>query len=459
MTRRRSLSVVFGFVLVVLLCGFVVLSKFAPQLVPGLLDRESANPVELAALDAAPLADGTRGTDWPQWLGPTRDGRAPAGPLRTDWAAKPPKLLWSVPCGGGHSSFAVVSDLLVTQDYTGGVERVVGLNAGTGAIEWSVSVPVDYSGIDSNFANGPRATPSVVGGRVFAVTADGQLVAIDIPARGAAAAVAWKHDLIGEFAAPRPTWGVSRSPVAHGDTVVVQPGAKDAMLVAFDRATGAEVWRTPGDPLGYSSPTVATLGGVAQVIAVGGSKMVGADASTGRELWSVPWATQFNGNIATPIAVEDYVFVSSAYAKGCGLFRVVKSGDAFKAETVYFRPRRVMQNHHSNCVSRGGYLYGYDGDELKCVNLRKGEVVEGWEARDGANKPVAKGCVILAGDKLLGLTHAGTLFLADADPKEFTLRGELPGVLTGSRTWALPVLVGGKIYLRDDAKIVAYDAE
>ena len=424
---------------------------------PGVFDRESADPVELAALDAAPLAEGTRGTDWPQWLGPTRDGRAPAGPLRTDWAAKPPTLVWTTPCGGGHSSFAVVGDLLVTQDYAAGVERVLGLNKDTGAIEWSVSVPVDYSGIDRDFANGPRATPSVSGGFVFAVTADGQLLAVAVPAKGAAATVAWRHDLIGEYGAPRPTWGVSRSPVVHGDAVIVQPGAKDAMLVAFDRATGAELWRTPGDPLGYSSPTVATLAGVAQVVAVGGSKMVGADASTGRELWSVPWSTQFNGNVATPIAVEDYVFISSAYAKGCGLFRVVKSGDNFKAETVYFRPRRVMQNHHSNCVSRGGYLYGYDGDELKCVNLRKGEVVEGWEARDDANKPVAKGCVVLAGDKLLGLTQTGTLFLADADPAEFTLRGQLPGVLTGSRTWALPVLVGGKIYLRDDSKIVAYD--
>jgi len=453
MTRRRSLSVAFGFVLVVLLCGLLVVSR----LVPALFDRESADPVELAALEAAPLAEASRGTDWPQWLGPTRDGRAPAGPLRTDWATKPPKLLWSTPCGGGFASFAVVGDLLVTQDYADGVERVLGLDRRTGAVAWSVSVPVDYAGFDPNFANGPRATASVAGGRVFAVTADGQLLAIDVPARGATAAIAWRHDLLGEFGSPRPTWGVSRSPVVHGDTVIVQPGAKGAMLVAYDRATGAEVWRTPGDPLGYSSPTVATIGGVAQVVAVGGTRMVGADAGTGRELWSVPWATQFNGNIATPIAVEDYVFISSAYAKGCGLFRVSPSGDAFKAETVYFRPRRVMQNHHSNCVSRGGFLYGYDGDELRCVNLRKGTVVEGWDALDGANKPVGKGCVVLAGDKLLGLTQTGTLFVADADPAAFTLRGELPGVLTGSRCWALPVLVGGRVYLRDDAKIVAYD--
>jgi len=453
MTRVRSLSVVAGFVLVVAIVALILVARQ----VPALLDREAANPVELAALGAAPLPEATRGSDWPQWLGPTRDGRAPDGPLRTDWAARPPKLLWSTPCGGGFSSFAVVGDLLVTQDHAAGVERVLGLDKNTGTITWSVSVPVDYSGFDSNYANGPRATPSVAGGRVFAVTADGQLLAIDTPAKGAEATVAWRHDLLGDFGSPRPTWGVSRSPLVHGDTVIVQPGAKGAMLVAYSRATGEEVWRTAGDPLGYSSPTIATLGGVAQVVAVGGTKMVGADAATGRELWSVPWATQFNGNVATPIAVDDYVFISSGYAKGCGLFRVAKSGDGFLAEAVYFRPRRVMQNHHSNCVSRGGFLYGYDSDELKCVDLRKGEVVEDWRALTAENRPVTKGCVILAGDKLLGLTQTGTLFVADADPKAFMLRGELPGALTGSRTWSLPVLVGGRLYLRDDTKIVAYD--
>ncbi len=453
MSRLRSLLVVAGFVLVVALVALLLVGRQ----VPALHDREAANAVELAALDAAPLTEATRGNDWPQWLGPTRDGRAPDGPLRADWAAKPPTLVWSTPCGGGHSSFAVVGNLLVTQDYAAGVERVLGLDKRTGAIEWSVSVPVDYSDFQSDHANGPRATPSVAGGRVFAVTADGQLLAIDVPAKGVAATVAWRHHLIDDFGASKPTWGVSRSPLVHGDAVIVQPGAKSAMLVAYSRATGEELWRTAGDPLGYSSPTIATFGGVAQVVAVGGAKMVGADAAAGRELWSVPWATQFNGNVATPIAVDEYVFISSGYAKGCGLFRVVKSGDGFKAESVYYRPRRVMQNHHSNCVTRGGYLYGYDADELKCVNLRKGEVVEGWVALTAANKAVTKGCVVLAGDKLLGLTQTGTLFLADADPKAFTLRGELPGVLSGSRCWSLPVLVGGSVYLRDDSKIVAYD--
>jgi outer membrane protein assembly factor BamB len=463
MSRRRSLASVFGFVLVVAVAAVLTLARVYPHLFfPGLFERERANPAELAALADAPLTPPERGTGWPQWLGPTRDGRAPDGPLNADWAAKPPKLLWTTPCGGGHSSFALVNGLLVTQDYSAGNERVIGLDAATGAARWTVTVPVNYDGFDATYANGPRATPSIDGDRVYAVTADGQLLAIDIPATGTptppdGANVAWRHDLIAKYDAPKPTWGVARSPLVHRGTVIVQPGAANAMLVAFDCGTGREVWRTPGDPLGYSSPTVARIAGVEQVVAVGGTKVVGADARGGAELWSVPWATQFNGNIATPLVVDDYVFVSSSYAKGCGLFHVVKKEDGFAAETVYFRPRRVMQNHHANCVARDGYLYGYDGDELKCVNLRKGEVVPDWDARDPSNKPLAKGCVILAGDKLLGLTHDGTLFLADADPKEFTLRGFLPGVLTGPRAWALPVLVNGRVYLRDDTKVVSYD--
>jgi hypothetical protein len=124
---------------------------------------------------------------------------------------------------------------------------------------------------------------------------------------------------------------------------------------------------------------------------------------------------------------------------------------------VYFRKARVMQNHHSTCVHRDGYLYGYDADTLRCVDLRKGEVVEDWDAHEvsgGRNK----GCVILADKLLLGLTQSGTLFLADADPEEFRLRGKLERVLSGSECWALPVLVDGRIYLRDGTKIVCLDA-
>ena len=153
----------------------------------------------------------------------------------------------------------------------------------------------------------------------------------------------------------------------------------------------------------------------------------------------------------------EYVFVSSGYQKGCALLKVTADGGGAKATEVYFRKNRVMRNHHSTCVHRDGFLYGFDDNELRCVDLRKGTQVEDWVGRGADNRALAKGNVILAGDKLLGLTQTGTLFLADADTKEFRVHGEMKGVLSGQDCWALPVLVNGRVYLRDHEKVVCVD--
>jgi outer membrane protein assembly factor BamB len=196
-------------------------------------------------------------------------------------------------------------------------------------------------------------------------------------------------------------------------------------------------------------------------VAVTGKSVLGIRAADGKLLWSHPWVTEFNGNIATPVVVGDYVFVSSSYNKGCALLKVAADGDGAKVSEVYFRKNRVMRNHHSTCVHLDGFLYGFDSpsgtDLLRCVDLRKGVEVAGWEGRDAGNKPLAKGNLIRAGKHLLGLTQTGTLFLADADPTEFRLLGEMKGVLSGSDCWALPVLVDGRVYLRDHEKVVCVD--
>ena len=138
--------------------------------------------------------------------------------------------------------------------------------------------------------------------------------------------------------------------------------------------------------------------------------------------------------------------------------RVEPDGGGARAKDVYFRKRRVMMNHHSTCVHKDGFLYGFDGNDLRCVDLRKGEPVDGWDAIDANGREIGKGSVILAGDHLVGLTETGTLFLADADPTEFRFRGKVTGVLGGRESWAAPVLVDGRIYLRDAEKVVCLDA-
>jgi outer membrane protein assembly factor BamB len=421
---------------------------------PNLLDREQANAVELAQLRNAPLTASPVAevaVGWPQWFGPNRDGRAPAGPMRTDWDTNPPTTLWSAPCGGGYASLAVVGGRVYTTDRQGDRERVLCLDAEQGTPLWESGWDADYSGI--GYGSGPRATPTLHAGKVYAVGAAGKFICLD----AASGKPAWEHDLKAEFRAATPSWGFASSPLIEGDLVIVQPGGKDGSVAAFDKTTGERRWAAGSDANGYSSPVAATCAGVRQVIAVTGESILGVRATDGQLLWRHDWQTPHKANIAAPVVVGDYVFVSSAYDKGCVLLHLVASGEGVTAEPVYFRKARVMQNHHSTCVHRDGYLYGYDGDTLRCVDLRKGEVVEDWVARE-VNGGRNKGCVILANKYLIGLTQSGTLFLADADPEEFRLRGKREGVLAGSECWALPVLVDGRIYLRDGTKIVCLDA-
>jgi outer membrane protein assembly factor BamB len=448
LSLRPVLVVTIGLVLIASVAYYTVTTYF-----PHLLDRESANPAELdrlrsAELPAPPVARG----GWPQWFGPNRDGRAPDGPLRTDWDTNPPAVVWSVPCGSGYSSMAVVGGKVYTQDRQGDTERVLCLDAETGKEVWAYTYPADYSGMDRRYANGPRATPTVHDGRVYAVGAAGAFVCLD----GSSGERLWDHDLKAGFRASAPTWGFASSPLIEGDLVIVQPGGRNGSVAAFDKQTGDLKWSAASDVNGYSSPVAATVGGVRQVIAVTGEAALGIRPDDGKILWRHDWQTQHNANIATPVVVGDYVFVSAWYSKGCALLRLAVAGDGVRAEQVYFRKGRVMQNHHSTCVYKDGFLYGYDSDTLRCVDLRSGEVNEDWNAREVSGNR-GKGCLILHDDHLIGLTQTGSLFLADADPQEFRLRGRVEEVLSGSDCWALPVLVDGRIYLRDHEKVVCMD--
>ena len=423
-------------------------------------EPEAFDPEELAVLKTAPLvaipaADAKGG--WPQWRGPNRDGVAPPGPLRAEWETQPPTRLWSVPVGGGYSSFAVVGGGAYTQDKQGEDERILCMDAATGTTAWEYRYPVDYRGI--GYGNGPRATPTVHDGRVYTVGAVGTFLCLEPPiAPGQPAKELWRHDLLAEFEVGKPDFGVACSPLIEGDLVVVQPGGPKGALAAFDRKTGDLRWAAGADPWSYSSPVAATAAGVRQVVAASGNSVLGVRADDGKVLWRHPWETQYQANIATPVVVGDYVFVSSGYNKGCALLRLRPDGGGVKADQVYFRSNRVMRNHFNTCVYRDGFLYGFDDPGgLKCVDLRNGELVADWEGRDADNKAFDKGTLILAGDKMVGLTTTGTVFLAEADPTEFKFRGKVKDVLSGGECWAVPVLVDGRLYVRDGEKAVCLD--
>jgi outer membrane protein assembly factor BamB len=428
-------------------------------------------PVSLMVAAAALSAD-VKSADWPQWRGPNRDGVAPAGPFRTDWKANPPKLVWSAPCGGGYGQPVVVNGMLYLHDFADGKERLRCYDASTGDVKWEHTEPADYSSFKLGYATGPRATPTIHDGHIYIVGATGRFQCLKLPTAGETKPnVMWSHELLGEFDAAMPSWGVACSPLVVGETVVVQPGGKKGSIVAFDlrshpidsspdqnnkRIPGLR-WKHGTGPSGYSSPILTSWSGGSLIVAVTGDSVM-AMSPDGAPHWTKAWATQYHGNIATPIMVGDYVFVSSNYGKGCGLFHVFPWGKALTdVKEVYFRKNRVMSNHHSTCVYRDGHLYGYDGNELACVDFKKGERVPDWHAADDEGREFAKGSLTLVGENLLGLTESGTLFLGSADPKGFTFRGQVKNALGSRECWAAPVVVDGRIFLRDGEKVVCYD--
>lgn len=447
-SRLRVVLVVVGMLAVALASGYLFMNRF-----PNAFDRESVDLAEVERLKSAKLTESTAKaeTGWPQWRGPNRDGRAPAGPFRSDWDKHPIRELWSVPCKGGYASCAVTGGRLYTMEYDSDQksERLICINANDGTPLWELAATVDYRGI--GYGAGPRATPTVHDGRVYFVGATGQFACADAdPQPGQPPREYWRHDLIAEFQAAIPKWGVACSPLIENDLVIVQPGGRLGSVVAFDRISGEKRWASGKNVNGYSSPIAATIAGERMIIAMTGNALLGLRAADGRELFSHPWVTQFEGNIATPIVVDDYIFISSGYGKGCALLLVEKRGDEFRAKPVYFRPGKLMKNHHSTCVHRNGYLYGFDDGTLRCINLREGTEV--WDAR-GLNK----GSLILFDQFLVGLTESGTLFLAEANPEEFKLLYRKDNALRGPECWALPVLTDGKLYLRDSSRIICWD--
>ncbi len=454
MSRRRRFALIGG--LLVLLVAIAWLWNVFQTRFPNIFDRETTDAAELEKLRTADLRQrAVSGTNWPQFYGPNRDGVVPAPELNTDWTKKPPAKLWSVPIGGGYSSFACVDGLLYTMDKIDNKERIVCLDTATGATRWTHDRDVSYRREGTNFLPGPRSTPAIQDGKLYAVGALGQFVCLQLPTTpDGKPTLLWEKDLVSEWQVALPTWSMACSPLVEGDLVIVQPGGKKGTVVAYDRITGDVRWAAGTEATGYSSTVVATIQGVRQIVAVTGKNVIGVQASDGKVLWKQSFVTQFDANIALPVIAGDFVFVSASYSRGCACFAVEPGGQS--AKVVYIRPNKLMRNHIGSTVHRDGFLFGYDNTVLTCVNLREGTAVEDWMPADQESK-LERGCVLLLGDSLLSLSERGTLSLGTADGKGYTPQGRLPNVLSGSECWALPVYVQGKLFLRDGEKAVCLD--
>lgn len=380
--------------------------------------------------------------DWPQWRGPNRDGISTETGLLQAWPSGGPRQVWKAQgLGEGYSSFAVVGNRLYTQGQQGPAEFVLAIDTATGKPLWKT---VTSRRADSDQGNGPRGTPTVDGNRIYAIAAGGVLVCLDADT----GKQIWNADFVRKFGGQSPRWLYSESPLIDGDNVIVVPGGYGASIVALNKNTGAVVWKTQSDAAGYSSAVPFDIGGIHGLTVLTAQAAVGVNAKNGALLWRYDKVANRVANIATPIVRQDYVFLSTDYGTGCALLKLTGEGGSVKASEVYFN--RQMRNHYTTSVLVGDTLYGFSSEILTAMNFLTGELK--WRDRS-----VGKGNCISADQRLYCMGESGTIGLIEPSPVAYkeVSRFQIPsGALP---TWTPPVVANGRLYLREQDNLYAFD--
>ncbi len=380
--------------------------------------------------------------NWPQWRGVNRDGHSPERGLLKSWPEGGPPVAWkSAGAGDGYSSFSVADGKLFTLGARGDREFVIAFDVNTGKEVWSTPHGRRFG---NDRGDGPRGTPTVENGRVYAYGASGDMSVLD----AASGKVIWTVNVLQKFNGSNITWGLSESPLVLEDRVLINAGGSGASIVALRKTDGSVLWRSQDDTAGYSSAVVHQLGNVRQAIFFTGNRALGVAVNDGRLLWSYSQVSNRTANIATPIVRGNRVFLSSDYGTGAALLELSPSNDGIAAKEVYFT--KEMRNHHASSVLVGDYLYGFSSAILTAMRFDTGEVA--WRDRS-----VGKGSVIFADDRLYLFSEGGVVGLAEASPTGYREHGRFR-ITTGQLpTWAHPVVSSGKLFLRDQDTIYAYD--
>lgn len=399
---------------------------------------------------AAPAGGGksnaAQRADYPQFLGPNRDGHIPDIALAPDWKSRPPEVLWRQPVGAAWSGFAIVGDRAVTMEQDGEDEAVTCRDIFTGVIQWSAKSPGHYN--TAIAGEGPRATPTIRDGRVYSLGATGALRCVELDS----GKPLWSRDLMKDTGVELPEWGFASSPLVHGGLVVVSAGCKTAdgkpvadapaaSLLAYDAATGAPVWKGGTRPINYSSPFLLTLAGREQIVMFNTEAITAHDPATGAVLWEHPWGKGMPV-VSRPIPVGgNRVFFSSGYGIGGALLEIAPGADGRLAATEVWKTSR-FQAKFSNPAERGGFVYGVSDGIFACLDLRDGTVK--W--KDGRH---GHGQGLLVGELYLQMTEApGELVLLRPTPEGANKLGRTR--IFDEKTWNPIALSGDLLLVRND---------
>ena len=421
----------------------------------------SGGLVLTAAVPVDPASSSTQQADaWRQWGGPSRNFVVDAAPLAAEWPEGGPTRVWRRPLGDGHSSILVEDGRLYTMyrpapESGGGQwaaeEAVIALDEATGKTVWEHRYPARP--LAFRFGAGPYATPLIVGSRLFSLGTNNQLFALDKQT----GAVVWSHDLVQDFGAretlvrPAVKAGMSGSPLAFQDTVIVPAGGPGQSVMAFRQDTGEVAWKSGDFNVSQAAPILIDVDGETQLVVFGGMDVNGLDPATGRALWSVPHDTSGDMNISTPLWTEgNLLFVSSAYNGGSRMIQLSRDDDRTTAEERWFT--NVLRLHIGNALRIDDAIIGSNGDFgpafITALDVSTGERL--WQDR-----AFARAQFLHADGKLIILDEDGTLGLARVSRKglEVLARSELMTNLA----WTIPTLVGSSLYVRDRREIVKVD--
>ncbi|MCI0381104.1 MAG: PQQ-like beta-propeller repeat protein [Gemmataceae bacterium] len=387
---------------------------------------------------------GAWSADWPHWLGPNYNGASPETGLLTTWPTEGPKVLWKVEGGDGYSSIAVANGRAITLVQKADGEYALALDAVKGKEMWKQKIGPFYK---NSYGNGPRSTPTIEGGLVYVQSVTGPLVCL----KAENGDIVWQKDLLKDFKAKNIQWGLSASPVIEGDLVLAIPGGEGAGVAAFDKKTGKTVWTTGDDKAAYASPVAVTVGGQRQIIFFTAAGLLAVSPDKGKELWRVPWTTEFDCNICTPLVISDKLFVTSGEFVGCALFQLQSSGPP-KVLWESKGKKSVMTNYWANSVLHEGHLYGFHGQfdqriDLHCVEAATGKLK--WSKED-----YGKGAVLLADGHLFLTTKKGDLVLARTNSEKYEEKARV-SLLGENRT--VPTLAHKRLYVRDRKNIFCLD--
>ena len=358
--------------------------------------------------------------------------------------------------GEGFAGPVVAEGRLILFHRVGDQEMVTALDPSNGERFWNHVYPTSYRD-DFGFNSGPRATPTVVAGRVFALSAQGRLTALDLATGG----LLWTVDLAEQLGARKGFFGAACSPLVVDDKVVVHAGGKEgAGVVAFEAETGKVVWKTSDHEAGYSSPVAATFGGERMILSLTREGLLGLDPATGMRRFEFPFRSRLKAsvNAALPVVIGNDVLISATYGVGAKLLRLAKSEGPGAAgrwtATPIWAEQDVLSSHYATSVHHKGYLYGVHGrlegrPSLRAVSAKTGEVAWSVERFGGAT-------LLLAGDDLVILRNDGELLLAPASPKGF--EPVTQGRILVGKVFAYPALADGVLFARSDqGRLVAVD--